>query len=278
MKSKLFVSLSIAILVIVSVTFLFIYLSDRRVDKTYLKIYGNVDIRQVDLGFRVFGRVEKLFFDEGDSIKPNDLLALLDKVPYEEDVAAAKAKVLEVENSYIKSKAQFEKRYSVNKEAISQEEYDNAYYNLKQIEAAYEEAKAFLEKSLTNLEDTRLFCPTAGSILTRIREPGSVVNPGEPIFTVSINEPVWIRAYINEPNLGKIYFGMPAEIFTDTKGLKVYKGHIGFISPVAEFTPKTVESLDLRTDLVYRLRIIVDDPNKELKQGMPVTAKLKLID
>ena len=242
----------------------------------FLTIYGNVDIRQVDLGFRVFGKVKKLFFDEGDLIKPNNLVATLDDVPYREEAFKAKAKVLELQSAYKKSKDKFQKRMQTDPDAISKEEYDDSFYNLEEMKANLKYAKASFARALTNLGDTRLFCPNEGVILTRIREPGSVLNPGEPVFTISLTSLTWIRAYISEKNLGRIYFGMPAKIITDTGELGVYNGHVGFISPVAEFTPKTVESLDLRTDLVYRLRIIVEDTNKELKQGMPVTVKFKL--
>jgi HlyD family secretion protein len=126
-----------------------------------------------------------------------------------------------------------------------------------------------------NLSYTEVYAPTDGIILTRIREPGSVVIESEPVYTLSISSPVWIRAYVDETHLGEIYFGMPAEIVTDTKDLGSYMGKVGFISPIAEFTPKTVETTQLRTDLVYRLRIYVDNPGRYLKQGMPVTVKLK---
>lgn len=104
------------------------------------------------------------------------------------------------------------------------------------------------------------------------------MQPSNPVYTLSVLSPIWIRAYINEPNLGRIAFGMEAQVYTDTKSGKVYKGKIGFISPVAEFTPKTVQTTDLRTDLVYRLRIYVEDPDHLLKQGMPVTVKLKAVE
>jgi len=275
-KIKIWIIVAIGIILVSVVSYLAIMLIIKNERKKHLTLYGNVDIRQVDLGFRVFGKVAKLFYDEGDEISSGNLLALLDNVPYEEDLAKAKAFLKETENSYQKAKLQFEKRYTVNKEAISKEDYDNAFYNLEEMGASVDRVKAEVERATTNLNDTKMYCPTEGVILTRIREPGSVINAGDPVFTVSIKNPVWVRAYINEPNLGNIYFGMPAEIITDTKGLKVYKGHIGFISPVAEFTPKTVESLDLRTDLVYRLRIYVDDPSHELKQGMPVTVRFEL--
>jgi HlyD family secretion protein len=103
-----------------------------------------------------------------------------------------------------------------------------------------------------------------------------VVNFGDPVYTLSILSPVWVRAYVSEPELGLIYPGMAAEVYTDTHGGPVYTGHIGFISPVAEFTPKTVETTKLRTDLVYRLRVYADNPDQGLRQGMPVTVKLKL--
>lgn len=274
-KIKIWIIFSIAILVFLVISYLIYSLIMKEERKKHLTLYGNVDIRQVDLGFRVFGKVIEDYYDEGDEVNPGNLLSRLDPVPYEEQLAKAQAILKEAEGAYNKAKFQFEKRFLVNKEAISKEDYDNALCNLEEMKANVDRGKAEVEIATTNLNDTKMYCPTEGVILTRIREPGSVLEPGVPVFTVSIKNPVWIRAYINEPNLGKIYFGMPAEIITDTKGLKVYKGHIGFISPVAEFTPKSVESLDLRTDLVYRLRIYVDDPTHELKQGMPVTARFE---
>ena len=80
-----------------------------------------------------------------------------------------------------------------------------------------------------------------------------------------------MRAYVPEPSLGKVSLGMPMRVFTDSQPGKPYAGRVGFISPVAEFTPKNVETEALRTDLVYRLRILIDNPDDGLRQGMPVT-------
>jgi HlyD family secretion protein len=80
-----------------------------------------------------------------------------------------------------------------------------------------------------------------------------------------------VRAYVDEPDLGRVHPGMIATVATDTGNAKTYRGRVGFISPVAEFTPKSVETPELRTDLVYRLRVIVDEPDDGLRQGMPVT-------
>jgi HlyD family secretion protein len=111
-------------------------------------------------------------------------------------------------------------------------------------------------------------------VLTRVREPGAIVAAGEPIVNLSLSSPVWVRAYIEEPDLGRIQAGMKATVSTDAG--RRYNGQIGFISPVAEFTPKAVETKSLRTSLVYRIRVIVDTPDDGLKQGMPVTVNLVL--
>jgi HlyD family secretion protein len=135
-------------------------------------------------------------------------------------------------------------------------------------------AEARLASAETNLADTAIAAPADGVILTRIQEPGAIVAAGAPVYTLSLRNPVWVRAYVREPDLGRVHPGMRALVTTDTAPQHPYHGHIGFISPVAEFTPKTVETTALRTDLVYRLRVIVDDPDESLRQGMPVTVTL----
>ena len=108
---------------------------------------------------------------------------------------------------------------------------------------------------------------------TRARERGAIVSPGETVFTLTLSSPVWVRTYVNETDLGRVQPDMPAYVTTDSAPKKFYTGHVGFISPTAEFTPKSVETRELRTDLVYRLRIVVDNPDGALRQGMPVTVR-----
>ena len=250
------------------------FLSQR--EKTdQITLYGNVDVRQVDIGFRVFGRVTEMPFEEGDFVPKGALMASIDKQPYADQTIEAAANVKGAQISYENAKQIFKRRQElVNEGSVSQEDYENSLASkevyaetLKQMEAAFGVA-------MTNLKDTDAYCPADGTILTRVREPGAVVLQGDPVYTLSLVSPVWIRAYVTEPLLGKIYPGMEAENFTDTPDGTVYKGKIGFISPVAEFTPKTVETTQLRTDLVYRIRVYADNPDWGLKQGMPVTLKL----
>lgn len=242
-----------------------------------LTLYGNVDIRQVDLGFRVKGRVLSMPFQEGDYVAAGQLMAVLDKQPYEDQVREAQAHIASIQASLENAKDLVERRQLVlGTGAVSSEEYTQAISSVRVYQANLKEAEAALGVAMTNLQDTELYAPSDGTILTRIREPGTVVKEADPIYTLSLISPIWVRAYVSEVRLGDIYPGMPAEVWTDTPGGHVYKGHIGFISPVAEFTPKTVETTQLRTDLVYRLRIIADNPDHGLRQGMPVTVKLPL--
>ncbi|MCL2117445.1 MAG: HlyD family efflux transporter periplasmic adaptor subunit [Planctomycetaceae bacterium] len=295
----------------------------------YLELYGNVEIRRTNLGFRVSGRIESIAFEEGDFVKQGEVIATLDRRPNEETLAVAQAQldraVAELERMENGSRPQeieqaratlAEYRASLRLQAaeleraekllptkaISQSEYDAILAQRDEAEAKVRrgaetlnlleegsrqedvaiarahlaEAKANLDRANTALEDTALLCPNDGVILTRIEEPGAVVQAGQNVVTLSLKDAVWIYVYVPEPELGKVAPGMKAEIYTDTHRAKPYPGQVGSISPEAEFTPKNVETPQLRTNLVYRVRIIAEAPDNGLQQGMPVTVRLLL--
>lgn len=256
---------------------LFFLFSPIKKNPRELTLYGNIDVRQVDIGFRVSGQVTNLVFEEGDEVHQGDLMTVLDKTPYSSEVDQAKANLQSIVASLDNAEKLLARRLDlIEIGGVSQEELDQAISNRDQFKANFLQAEASLAIAIDNLSYTDAFAPTDGIILTRIREPGTVVNIADPIYTLSVSSPVWVRAYVDEPNLGKVYSGMPVEIYTDIEDGLVYTGKVGFISPVAEFTPKSVETTQLRTDLVYRLRIYADNPDRGLVQGMPVTVKLKL--
>lgn len=274
LRKLLLIALLIALLAAIGAYY---YLRTHPPKSDVLVIFGNVDVRQVDLGFRVSGRVNEIYFEEGDLVPTGALMGILDKQPYLDQKVQSQAAVASIRASLENSQILLKRRQElIGDGSVSQEELDNAVSNHAVLEANLKNAEASLAVAETNLAFTEVYAPTDGTILTRIREPGTVVNPGQPIYTLSITSPVWIRAFVPEPFLGKVYPGMTAEIFTDTEGGPMYTGQVGFISPVAEFTPKTVETTQLRTDLVYRLRIYADNPDQGLRQGMPVTVRLRL--
>ena len=292
-----------------------------------LVLSGNVDIRQVDLGFRVMGRIAAIPFEEGAHVPANSILARLDAAPYEataattlsqvgvtdaelakqrngnrkQDVAQARARLDETQATLVRAKADLDRRTPLLKTgAVSQALYDatlEQYHNAESqvavaeqafslqregarredIEAAIaqqRQAVAQNNKANIDLADTVLRAPNDGTILTRVREPGAIVQPGETVMTLTIDRPMRVRAYVDEPDLHRIAPGMHVRVTADGNP-KTYHGTIGYIAPTAEFTPKTVETVGLRTDLVYRLRVIVDDPDNALRQGAPVSVTVE---
>ena len=291
-----------------------------------LILYGNVDIREVELAFRQPGRLESMTFDEGARVRQGDLLAELDARPYRETMAAADA-------AHELSSAQLEKLRNGNRpqeiqraaaevdlftalekrlaaEVKRQTELAATHYTTQQeldkvladyaeaasglvmaqqshslqqegarrediraAEASLASAAAALAQAQTALDDTRLLAPADGVILARVLEPGSMVTPQTPVYTLALPDPVYIRAFAAEPQLGQVAPGTPVRVTTDSSA-KVYAGEVGFVSSKAEFTPKSVETTSLRTDLVYRLRIIVPQGDEQLLQGMPVTIEV----
>lgn len=289
-----------------------------------LTLYGNVDIRQVDVGFRVPGRILEVLVDEGDRVEKGQPLAKLDvdllrqqKEQAQAALDAEKASLLKLERGYrVQEIAQARAAVSeavasaenaeINlkrvaglrkSNAISQRELDNtraaeqeararlksARDNLDMLLSGYreeevlaqkarvEQAEAEFKRASIHLDDGVLFAPQKGIILTRAREAGAIVADGQTVYTITLTDPLWLRAYVSEPDLGKIKPGMDVLVGVDSAPDKKFAGVVGFISPTAEFTPKTVETKDIRTNLVYRIRVRAQDPENVMRQGMPVT-------
>jgi HlyD family secretion protein len=124
-------------------------------------------------------------------------------------------------------------------------------------------------------DDTRLYAPASGVIEDRILEVGDMASPATPVFTIALPSPLWVRVYVPETLLGRVHLGEAAVITTDSAPGTLYHGWVGYLSPTAEFTPKTVETPELRTALVYQARVYVCDPHGGLRLGMPATVTLE---
>jgi HlyD family secretion protein len=162
-----------------------------------------------------------------------------------------------------------EQRYNEAVEGSRKEDIVIARANLR-------EAHANLGLSRVNLDYTTLSAPSNGVITVRQAELGEVVVPGTPIVTLADLDHIWLRAYIAETDLGRIRWGQEATVTTDTYPGKQYRGRVSFISSSAEFTPKSVQTYKERVTLVYRIKIDIDNPNHELKPGMPADAHIDL--
>ena len=293
-----------------------------------LVLQGNVEVRQVNLGFKVSGRIETLNVDEGDRVRTGQVLASLEKIYFEDTFAQIRAQLGQSEANYTKLKAgnrpeeiaqakalvaereatltnakitrsraeallktpagsqktvddataaerQADASLNSAREALRLQEIGFRAEDIALAKAQFDERKANLQVAERQLADADLIAPNDGTVLSRVREDGAIVQAGETVYVLSLTSPVWVRTYVSEPDLGRIKPGMEVSVHTDTPGGKVYKGKVGFISTAAEFTPKTVETTELRTALVYRIRVVVDGTADELRQGMPVTIDLQ---
>ncbi len=247
------------------------------VDGNELVLYGNVDIREVRVAFNGNEHVSEMLVDEGDHVKVGQLLARLQTERLQAavdrsraDVAAAKAEAHAAKLNYQRIKS------LAARKLVSKSESDVAEANSHAATARVASTEAVLSQSEQALKDANLYAPQSGIIRERIAEPGDFVTPQSPVYTLALTNPVWVRTYLPESYLGKIKPGTRAHISTDSYPGKIYDGWVGSIAPTAEFTPKNVETPDLRTRLVYQVRVFVCNPQGELRLGMPATVKVSL--
>jgi HlyD family secretion protein len=242
-----------------------------------LVLYGNVDIREIRLAFNGSEHVAEIRVEEGDWVQPGQLLARLhtarlqaarDRVRAELVAAEAAAHGAELSYRRIKTLAA--------SKLASSEQADEAEANSRTANAQVAAAQAALAEAEQALADADLYAPVGGMVRERIVEQGDFVTPQTPVITLALTDPVWVRSYLPESFLGQVRLGARALISTDSYPGKVYEGWVGFVSPTAEFTPKNVETPELRTRLVYQVRIFACNPQGELRLGMPATVTIPL--
>lgn len=294
-----------------------------------LTLYGNIDIRDIQLAFNASGRITRLAVQEGDTVAAGQLLAQIDPVRYQDAVAQSQARLASQEQVLARleagsrpeeiaqaraqaaaAQAALDNAESIYRRqvALAQEKFvspqavDNADATLRAARAelaARQQAlvlavkgprkedidaaraalaadQAALALAQRELADTRLYAPQAGLIEDRILEPGDMASPQTPVYTLALVNPVWARVYLPETALGQVRPGMRADIASDSASGRRIAGWVGYISPTAEFTPKSVETPELRTQLVYQARVYACNGDGALRLGMPVTVRIAL--
>ena len=296
---------------------------------TELTLYGNVDLRQVDLAFNGSERIAAVDAREGERVHKGDVLARLDTRRLEPQVAQAEAQVAaqravvermrngsrpeEIEQAranleQVKADAanasvQYQRKTDLlARNAGTQMDFDNAKAALDMAEARVKLNRSALDLTLAGprkediaqaeaqlrgneaqlsylrqqLADAQLAAPVDGVVRSRLMEPGEMASPQRPVFSLALTDPKWVRAYVSEIDLGKVHPGTKAIVAVDSFPDRGFDGWIGFISPVAEFTPKDVQTPELRSSLVYEVRVFVNDPSDDLRLGMPATVHVAL--
>ncbi len=150
--------------------------------------------------------------------------------------------------------------------------------NIDQARAKVAAAEETLKQAQQQLSYTELLAPFGGVVLSTAAEDGEYLNPAAPVLTIGQTARPWLRAYVNETDLGRIKLNQEVRVTTDSYPGRTYSGRISFINSQAEFTPKTVQTFEERVKLMYRIKIDLDNPKGELKPGMPADAALALAD
>jgi HlyD family secretion protein len=312
-------------------------------DSDGIRIYGNIDIRQVQIAFNDSERIDKLLVDEGSAVHAGQLIGQLvqqrfsDAVAQDQstvaaqqqvvarmragsrpqEIAEARADVRAAEANVAAAQANVENAELLyhRQQTLAKQQYvslqirddaERAYLAQKadlaatqQILAAKQQAlqlaiigprkediaaaeatlkadQAALALAQKQLADTQLYAPAGGVIQNRILEPGDMATAQTPVFTLALDNPLWVRAYLPETQMGKVALGMLAWIETDSFPGQRFPGWVGFISPVSEFTPKNVETTELRSQLVYRVRVYACNHDHRLRLGMPATVVIPI--
>jgi HlyD family secretion protein len=242
-----------------------------------LVLYGNIDLREVQLAFHDTGRVIKLLYVEGSPVKAGSLMALMDPVRYQDMVQADqealnrdRAQRLNAEQTWSRVRKLTDAAFN------SRQQKDDARAALDMAFAAVKRDRAQLSYDTRQLDDTRVYAPVDGIVQNRILEPGDMAFPQTPVYTLARTRPLWARVYVEEPELGKVHEGMTAFVTSDSYPGERFVGYVGYISPSSEFTPKEVQTLHQRTILVYRARVYLSCPTVKLRLGMPVTVTIPL--
>jgi HlyD family secretion protein len=295
-----------------------------------LVLYGNIDLRQVDLAFNDSERVAAVLVQEGDHVRAGQLLARLDTSRLEPQVAKAQAQVAAQQQALLRlqrgnrpeeiaqaranveaaaadaanAQAQYQRLQSLSERssgrALSRQDLDAAKQaadatqarltqnqkalalqqigprreDIAQAEAQLRAYEADLALAQQNLANAELHAPLDTVVRARLTEPGNMSSPQQSAFTLAITDPKWVRAYVDETDLGHIREGLCARVSVDSFPRRGFDGWVGYISPMAEFTPKNVETTQLRSSLVYEVHVFVKDPQDELRLGMPATVQV----
>ncbi len=244
-------------------------------DQGDMTLSGNVEVTEVNVAFKIPGRVSTLLTDEGRRVEEGEKLAVLDSAEYASQVAQSRA-VLENANAQLeKAKNDYDRSVLLFKqEAISVQQMDGAKTAYDVALAQIQQSKAALRTSEVRLGDSVLYAPIAGIVLRKNVEAGETVAAGTPVFTIGDLENPWVKVYVKEDKLGFVKLGQKALVSTDTYPGKVYEGEVTYISSEAEFTPKNVQTKEERVKLVFGVKVSIKNVNDELKPSMPADVKI----
>lgn len=255
---------------------LFVYFGQKNNRTGELFYSGTIEATQAKLSFQVPGRVNLVNFKEGQSVKKGELIAELDRAELQARYAQASALVKSASDTLVNARKNYQRFEELFKKGVvSEKERDNLKLNYEIAQSKLVEAQSLLKQASVYLDYTRMKSPMDGVITSRNIEPGETVTAGREVITVSNLSNVELKIFIEETQIGKVRPNQQVDVNVDTFPGKVYQGVVSFVSPEGEFTPKIIQTKKERVKLVYLVKVTIENPNFELKTGMPADALLK---
>lgn len=248
---------------------------------------GTIEATEVTVSAKVGGQLLRLAADEGTGVRPGDTLAIVDPSDYEiqlrqtdANYEAMKAQHIQAEAGFTSAQEDFRRMEELWKtKSVTRKQYDDAQthfaiarQNIAVSRARRDQARAQLEAAAKKLSDCYITAPTGGIVTQKAVEQGEMVTPGGAILRVSRLDRVYLMIYVTEQELGRVKLGQEARIAIDAYRDRTFPGKIVYISPIAEFTPKNIQTKEDRTKLVFGVKIEVDNAGASLKPGMPADA------
>jgi HlyD family secretion protein len=244
-------------------------------DRGTLMLSGNIEVTEVNMGFKIPGRVQVLYTDEGRTVTRGEKLATLDSAEFESMVNQSKASVRNAEAQYEKAHKDYDRFKTLYRDGVIASQQMDAAKAANDVAAAQLQlSRASLRTADVKLKDSVIYAPLDGVVLRKNVEEGETVGAGTMIFTIGDLENPWVKVYVKEDRLGLVKLGQRAEVKTDTYPGKVYEGTVTEISSEAEFTPKNVQTTEERVKLVFGVKVSVKNLNDELKPGMPADVNI----
>ncbi len=272
MKKRLAIS---AIVLVLGVAVMLFYRFSNTPEQDALVLSGTVEVTEVNVGFKVPGRIQTLFTEEGRSVKAGDKIAVLDNAEFESLVNQNRAAVRNAEVQYDKTKKDHERYVMLfGKGVISPQQMDAVKSAHDIAESQLALSRAALRTAEVRFRDAAIFAPLSGVVLRKNAEEGETVAAGVPVVTIGDLDGPWIKVYVKEDQLGLVKLGQKAEVMVDSFPKKRYEGTVTLIASEAEFTPKNVQTREERVKLVFGVKVSVKNENNELKPGMPADVKI----
>jgi HlyD family secretion protein len=246
-------------------------------DQDILTLSGNVEVTEVNMGFKIPGRVQALYTDEGRTVTRGEKLAALDRAEFESMVNQSKASVQNAEAQYEKARKDYERFTILHRDGVIASQQMDAAKSAYDVAASQLRlSRASLSTAEIKLQDSVIYAPLNGVVLRKNIEEGETVGAGTMVLTIGDLENPWVKVYVKEDRLGFVKLGQRAEVKADTYPGKIYEGAVTTISSEAEFTPKNVQTREERVKLVFGVKVSVKNVNDELKPGMPADVRILL--